>query len=105
MQRKDIVKQTDLIISEIELPPDSEPIWRWHTQIQETVYCLEGQLLVLGMRQPVEQTLGLGEKFDFAPQQKHALGNVSGKPVRYLLIQQGVYDFNTCQAPVSSKVN
>ena len=61
MQRKDIVKQTDLIISEIELPPDSEPIWHWHTQIQETVYCLEGQLLVLGMRQPVEQTLGLGE--------------------------------------------
>lgn len=98
MQRNDFVRQANVIASEIILPADTKPVWHWHSSIEETVYCLHG-IVNVRVDQQTDQQLGPGQKVTIAAGVMHAIDTQSLESASYLLIQQGAYDFNHCEAP------
>lgn len=98
MQRNDFIRQANVIASEISLPANTDPVWHWHSVLEESIYCLSGILSVQSDSQG-KCILTPGEKAVFPAGSRHAIGNQQDEAASYLLVQQGDYDFNHCEPP------
>ncbi len=98
MQREDLI-DTDIVkVSTIKMAPGEQSPWHYHTHIQESVFCLTGELVVSN-DMLADITLMPGERIDFNPGQQHSLHNRENQPASYLLVQHGRYDFIECEPP------
>jgi quercetin dioxygenase-like cupin family protein len=69
--------------------------WHWHSEIADTIVCLEGAIDV-EMRAPRESRRLLpGGRCDIPPKRAHTVSNASEGSSRFLIVQGvGIYDFN-----------
>ena len=81
-------------INEIQLSPTQKVPWHFHSQIQDTMYVLEGKLRVF-LREPKEEVvLGPGETYTIAPLRPHLVTNAGETSATFLILQGiGEYDF------------
>ncbi len=68
--------------------------WHHHTQVTDTMFCLEGRIEV-SLQDPEETYyLSCGDRCEVKPPRKHTVFNMSESVSRYLLVQGvGEYDF------------
>ena len=81
-------------INEIQISPTQKVPWHFHTNIQDTMYVLEGKLRVF-LREPKEEVvLGPGETYTIKPRRPHLVTNAGEKSATFLILQGlGEYDF------------
>lgn len=81
-------------INEIQISPTQKVPWHYHTNIQDTMYVLEGKLRVF-LREPKEEVLlGPGETYSIPPRRPHLVMNAGDKSATFLILQGiGEYDF------------
>ena len=81
-------------INEIQLSPTQKVPWHYHTNIQDTMYVLEGRLRVF-LRDPKEEVvLGPGETYSIPARRPHLVVNGGDKSATFLILQGiGEYDF------------
>lgn len=99
MTRDDLVRTDTVRVASIELAAGEESPWHRHTQVQETVFCLRGEIAIRRAPPLGTVTLAPGQRCDIAPQVPHALGNPGRVEARYLLVQKGSYDFIAMDPP------
>jgi len=101
MQREDLVDTDKVKVSNITLQAGEQSAWHYHSYIQESVFCLSGELLA-GNDTRDDIILLPGDRIDFSPGQPHVVSNQHNQAANYLLIQQGQHDFIECAAPAIS---
>lgn len=69
--------------------------WHYHTEVTDSMYCLDGPIAV-EYRNPDQQVkLANGQYCDVAVKRVHRVVNLTRRAARYLLVQGvGRYDFN-----------
>jgi quercetin dioxygenase-like cupin family protein len=96
MEYKDkiIVQTADVRVRQMFIDVGAEVPWHYHTQVVDTMYCLQGEMQV-DLRDPQElRVLGVGDGCEIAVGRPHRIGVVGDRAVSYLLIQGvGQYDF------------
>lgn len=98
-KREDIVRTDDVRVVQFTLGAGERMPWHYHSEVHESIFCLSGEIHVLGERE--QQTIRTGQRIQFDAGQAHALHNNTGQPASYLLIQHGHYDVIECAPPVS----
>jgi quercetin dioxygenase-like cupin family protein len=78
------------------LAPGQSTDWHYHTEVTDTMVCLEGQLAI-AMKEPEEVIhLKPGQMHQVLPGRVHQVSNPGTGESKYLLIQGvGKYDFIT----------
>jgi mannose-6-phosphate isomerase-like protein (cupin superfamily) len=81
-------------ISELQMSPAQQVPWHYHTNVQDTFYVLEGDI-VITLREPDEQVrLSPGETYAVKPRRPHLVTNPGQSSVTFLVLQGiGAYDF------------
>ncbi len=81
-------------ISELQISPTQQVPWHFHTNIQDTIYVLEGTLRVF-LREPKEEVvLQPGETCAIRPRRPHLVTNGGDRSATFLVLQGiGEYDF------------
>jgi quercetin dioxygenase-like cupin family protein len=92
-EREDLIMQTDARVAVIELASGKQSPWHHHSQLTETVFCLLGSIDVETADPATAFELQIGERCQLAPFVVHRLVNHHRAPARYLLVQNGPYDF------------
>jgi quercetin dioxygenase-like cupin family protein len=98
--KKVIVETPEVRVSEMTLAVGEEIPWHLHTQVADTFYCLEGQVLLQTGENPQGRIHHPGDRSTLTAGQPHRLTNAGGIPCRVLLIQGvGRYDFVATTPP------
>lgn len=81
-------------INELQISPTQSVPWHCHSAITDTIYVIEGAV-VLSLRSPVEEiSLGPGQSYAVAPRRPHRVANAGMDSATFLAIQGvGDYDF------------
>lgn len=81
-------------INELQISPTQKVPWHYHSNIQDTLYVLEGELRVF-LREPKEEVrLRPGESYAIAPRRPHLVTNGGAASATFLVLQGiGEYDF------------
>lgn len=95
-KEKIIVQTTDVRVRQMFLDVGAEVPWHYHSQVVDTMYCLQGEMRV-ELADPQETTfLQTGDGCEITVGRPHRISVVGDNPVSYLLIQGvGEYDFQT----------
>ncbi len=90
-----IVQTADVRVRQMFLDVDAEVAWHYHTQVVDTMYCLQGTMKV-EMKGPEEvNILYPGEGCEITVGRPHRISVIGNEAVSYLLIQGvGQYDFH-----------
>ena len=95
MVREDLICTNEVRVASISLDAGEVSPQHYHSQVIETIICLNG-IIEVQYGDPGEQVLlQPGQRHDVMPKVKHKLLNVSDSQSVYLLIQTGEYDFIT----------
>jgi mannose-6-phosphate isomerase-like protein (cupin superfamily) len=95
-KNKTIVQTEDVRVREMFLEVGAEVSWHFHTQVVDTMYCLQGKMQVELADPPAAVFLSVGEGCEIGAGRRHRVSVVGHEPVSYLLIQAvGKYDFQT----------
>jgi len=91
---KIIVQTADVRVRQMFLDVGEEVPWHYHTQVVDTMYCLQGEMK-LELRNPQElRLMRIGEGCEISVGRPHRISVPGDAPVSYLLIQGvGEYDF------------
>ncbi|MBD1399687.1 cupin domain-containing protein [Pelovirga terrestris] len=91
---KTIIRTDDVSVRQMFLEVGAEVPWHVHTQVVDTMYCLQGEMKV-ELADPQETTvLSVGERCEISVGRPHRVSAAGTEPVSYLLIQGvGKYDF------------
>lgn len=98
-KREAVVLTDDVRVIQFTMDAGEQLAWHYHTDIEESVFCLAGEICVSDEQQT--QVLHTGQQAKFIAGQPHALKNISEQSATYLLIQHGHYDFIECEPPSS----
>jgi mannose-6-phosphate isomerase-like protein (cupin superfamily) len=81
-------------ISELQIGPEQQVPWHYHTNVQDTFYVLEGEIRVF-LRDPKEDVrLTPGQTYAVRPGRPHLVTNGGQRSATFLVLQGiGVYDF------------
>lgn len=81
-------------ISELQISPDQQVPWHYHSKISDTFYVLEGSLRIF-LREPKEEViLQVGETFAVAARRPHLVTNAGTTSATFLILQGvGEYDY------------
>jgi quercetin dioxygenase-like cupin family protein len=81
-------------ISELQISPEQQVPWHFHSTIQDTFYVLEGSIRIF-LREPKEEVhLNPGETYAVAPRRPHLVTNAGDRSATFLLLQGiGEYDY------------
>ncbi len=99
LKRDAVVLTDDVRVIEFTMDAGERLAWHYHTDIEESVFCLAGEICVSDEQQT--QVLRTGQQARFAAGKPHALKNISEQSATYLVIQHGRYDFIECDQPHS----
>jgi len=93
INREDLVKNDNSVVSVISLEAYGNGEWHYHNEITEYVICIEGSLIleVKSISSPFMLEPGVLHKIE--PQEIHRVVNGSNDLGKYLMIQNGKYDF------------
>ena len=88
------VMRPDFRITELQISPSQKVPWHCHSNVQDTVYVLEGQI-GLFLREPKEEVrLGPGETYSVRPRRPHLVANGGDVSAIFLVLQGiGEYDY------------
>ncbi len=98
----EIARSADLWVREFTVTAGEEVPWHRHTHVHDRCYGLEGVVLVESVDVQDQFTrlpLRPGEACVLPAGTRHRLSCAEGESARYLLVQQGAYDFNKVPAP------
>ena len=91
---KTIVQTEDVRVRQMFLGVGAEIPWHFHTEVVDTMYCLQGEMQVELDDPPEVTVLKVGEGCEISAGRRHRVSLVGNEPVSYLLIQGvGKYDF------------
>ncbi len=81
-------------ITELQIGPDQQVPWHYHTNIQDTFYVLEGELRLF-LRDPKEEVrLRPGETYAVRAGRPHLVTNAGEGAATFLVLQGiGEYDY------------
>ncbi len=81
-------------ITELEIGPTQKVPWHCHTNVQDTLFVLQGRIR-LDLRDPDERVhLGRGETYTVRPRRPHQVTNAGEGSAIFLVLQGfGEYDF------------
>lgn len=81
-------------ISELQISPDQQVPWHYHSKISDTFYVLEGSLRIF-LREPKEEViLQVGETCAVAAGRPHLVTNAGTASATFLILQGvGEYDY------------
>jgi quercetin dioxygenase-like cupin family protein len=98
-RRQEHLKRPGFQLIELQLAPDQEIPWHYHTAIQDTFYVLEGQVQLF-LREPEESVrLAPGETFTVRRGRPHRVTNAGDVSAVFLNLQGiGAYDWNAAGA-------
>lgn len=91
--REDLIKLGTARVASIDLDPGEQSPWHLHSELVETVFCLQGAIEVQIEMPGTRTSLLPGERLVIAPLLKHRLVNRQSVVSTYLLVQSGRYDF------------
>ena len=75
----------DFRITELQISPTQKVPWHCHSNVQDTVYVLEGQLRLF-LRDPKEEVrLGPGETYPVRPRRPHLVTNAGDRSATFLV--------------------
>jgi len=96
MKKPEILVETqDVRVRIMTLESGQATAWHYHTEIKDSMFCLDGPVAV-EYRNPDERIeLVNGQHCDVAVKRVHRVVNLTTQEARYLLVQGiGRYDFN-----------
>ncbi len=99
---REIARADQLWVREFTVVAGEEVPWHRHSQVHDRCYGLEGLVRVQSVDaqdQLTERLLGPGQACDLPAGTRHRLSCAEGELARYLLVQQGPYDFIKVPAP------
>lgn len=99
---QEVARSTDLWVRELTVVAGEEVPWHRHTYVSDRCYGLDGVILVECVDEQDRFTqllLRPGQSCDLPVGTRHRLSCAEGFSARYLLVQQGQYDFNKVPAP------
>jgi quercetin dioxygenase-like cupin family protein len=81
-------------ITELQISPSQQVPWHCHSNIQDTVYVLEGELRLF-LREPKEEIrLHPGKTYSIRPRRPHLVTNGGETSATFLVLQGiGEYDY------------
>ena len=84
----------DFRITELQISPTQTVPWHCHSNVQDTVYVIEGQLRLF-LREPKEEIrLGPGETYSVRARRPHLVANGGDASATFLVLQGiGEYDY------------
>jgi len=91
-----VLKTEDALVRTIEIFPETEAPWHYHTEVIDDCFCLEG-IIEVQIKNP-DQTISLapGERCTINTGRVHRVANATKEKSKYLLVQGvGKYDFIT----------
>lgn len=91
--REDLIALENARVASIELAPGEHTRWHHHSRLIENIFCLLGPIDV--ETDAGSQRLQTGERCQLNPLKRHRLINPNRHTSRYLLVQNGAYDFIT----------
>ena len=92
--REVIAKAKDLRVSVLTVGPGQCVPWHHHSEVTDTVFCIEGPMQVETRSPDSEQILTPGNTTAIAPGQPHRVSGVDGDRCKFLIIQGvGNYDY------------
>ena len=88
------VMRPDFRITELQISPTQKVPWHCHSNVQDTVYVIEGQIRLF-LREPKEEVrLGPGDTYSIRPRRPHLVANGGDASATFLVLQGiGKYDF------------
>ena len=91
--REVVAKVKDLRASILTVGPGQCVPWHHHSEVTDTVFCIEGPMLVETRSPDEEQILAPGDMTAISPGQPHRVSGVGGDRCKFLIIQ-GVGDYD-----------
>jgi quercetin dioxygenase-like cupin family protein len=81
-------------ITELQISATQQVPWHYHTNVQDTVYVLEGELRLF-LRDPKEEVrLAPGQTYAVRPGRSHLVTNAGQRSATFLVLQGiGEYDY------------
>jgi quercetin dioxygenase-like cupin family protein len=90
-----VLQTADVRVVEYVLRAGDAHPWHYHSEVSDTVYCLEGLIGIETREPPADVMLRPGEKYSVPAKTVHHVKNAGNGRSRYLLLQGiGTYDFN-----------
>ncbi len=91
----EILKTKDVSVRKMKLLPHTKSEWHFHSEVEDFVFPLDGELFLCQKEPATEQYLCLGQHGKVNSQCVHRVENRTNKVVHYLLVQGIVQlDFN-----------
>ena len=91
--REVVAKVKDLRASILTVGPGQCVPWHHHSEVTDTVFCIEGPMLVETRSPDEERILTPGDMTAISPRQPHRVSGVGGNRCKFLIIQ-GVGDYD-----------
>ena len=91
--REVIAKVKDLRASILTVGPGQSVPWHHHSEITDTVFCIEGPMQVETRSPNKKRILAPGDTTAIAPGKPHRVSGVDGHRCKFLIIQ-GVGDYD-----------
>ena len=89
-----VAEGADLQVQVLTLAAGQSVPWHYHSEITDSFFCLEGQLVVETRAPRAVHQMAPGERCAVPPKTAHLVHGKDGGPCRFLLVQGvGVYDF------------
>lgn len=89
-----ILKSADVQARVLRLAPDGATKWHYHSEVTDTMICLQGRITVALWNPQESRELSPGEYCSIPPSRIHSVKNAHSGESTYLLIQGvGQYDF------------
>jgi len=90
-----VLRTPDVRVVEYALQAGDAHPWHFHSEVSDTIYCLEGLIGVETRDPPSDVVLRPGEKHNVPVKLVHHVKNAGKGQSRYLLLQGiGTYDYN-----------
>ena len=96
-------KVKELRASILTVGPGQCVPWHHHSEVTDTVFCIEGPMQVETRRPDVTQILQPGKTFKVPAGRPHRVSGLNGGPCRFMIMQGvGKYDFDVFHDDLSS---
>ena len=95
IQGREMIAETpDLRVQILTLGPSEEIPWHHHTNVSDTLICLEGPMLVETQNADGDHVLSFGERCSTAPGTQQRVTGKDGGACRFVIVQGvGKYDY------------
>jgi mannose-6-phosphate isomerase-like protein (cupin superfamily) len=81
-------------INELQISPQQQVPWHYHSNIHDTFYVIEGSLRIFLQSPKEEVRLAAGETYTVPPRRPHLVTNAGDVSATFLVLQGiGEYDF------------